>query len=114
MADTLTAHDVPVGAIFVHSWGYDQTNTDFYEVIARTAKSVKIRRIAKTSEYLGSGQDSVVPKPGSNPEGEVLTKFVKYWDWNGRKAVLRINDYTACAQLWDGTPERETAAGWGH
>lgn len=35
-----------VGDILYDSWGYDQTNIDFYEVVALTAKTVTIREIA--------------------------------------------------------------------
>lgn len=37
---------VVAGDVFVCSWGYDQTNTDFYKVVAMTksGKSVKIQK----------------------------------------------------------------------
>tara|TARA_Y100000310_G_scaffold307482_1_gene349605 strand:- start:5450 stop:5830 length:381 start_codon:yes stop_codon:yes gene_type:complete len=33
------------GTVLVNSWGYDQTNIDFYEVVSKTKASVKIRPI---------------------------------------------------------------------
>lgn len=111
-----TGHGVPVGAVFVHSWGYDQTNIDFYEVVGVTAKAVKIRPVKQTTEYLGSGQDKTVPVEGDDRfKGEPVTKFVKFWKYDGENGpVLRINDYTAHASLWDGAPCWQTAPGWGH
>ena len=38
---------INIGDIFVSSWGYDQTNIDFYQVIAKTAKMVTLRMIKK-------------------------------------------------------------------
>lgn len=35
-----------VGEIVEHSWGYDQTNIDFWQIVRRTAKFVTLRRIA--------------------------------------------------------------------
>jgi len=34
-----------VGDVFVSNWGYDQNNTDFYQVTKVLAKSVKVRPI---------------------------------------------------------------------
>jgi hypothetical protein len=36
---------VNVGDIFCHSWGYDQTNVDFYQVIEVKGKTATIKRI---------------------------------------------------------------------
>lgn len=46
------AHDIKIGAIFYNSWGYDQTNIDFYQVVAVTAKTVSIREVrGNITEY---------------------------------------------------------------
>lgn len=37
---------VTVGMVFEYSWGYDQTNVDYFQVVARTGCSVKVRPIA--------------------------------------------------------------------
>lgn len=43
--------EVKVGDLFVSSWGYEQTNVDFYQVIAVKGKTFTIREIAsKTVE----------------------------------------------------------------
>jgi len=34
-----------IGDIIVNSWGYDQTNVDFYQVVAMTNKTIKIKEI---------------------------------------------------------------------
>ena len=51
MTDTDTDTSIKVGDIFYTSWGYDQTNVDFYEVVGLTpsGKSVKLHSIAATS-----------------------------------------------------------------
>lgn len=60
------AANVKVGDIFVDSWGYEQTNVDFYQVVAKpSAKTVIVREIACRTEE-GSRQshgmaDSVFP-----------------------------------------------------
>jgi hypothetical protein len=37
--------ELKVGDVLHYSWGYDQTNCEFYQVVALTAKGVKIREI---------------------------------------------------------------------
>ena len=41
----MNEHTVEVGDIFGASWGYDQTNVDFYKVVRVSAKSVWVVRI---------------------------------------------------------------------
>jgi hypothetical protein len=104
---------VKVGDIFYSSWGYDQTNVDFYEVVGLTGASVKVREVAQ--ERLSSdgyGSDQVVPVPGDYI-GEVMTKRISdERHWSGR-ASIKISQSTY-AYLWDGTPRRQTSMGWGH
>lgn len=51
-------HSLNVGAVLTHSWGYEQTNVDWYQVIAVVSdKTVVIRKIAPRvidGEGLGS------------------------------------------------------------
>jgi len=45
-----------IGDIIVNSWGYDQTNVDFYQVVAMTTKTIKIKEICdKMVEDSGYG-----------------------------------------------------------
>jgi hypothetical protein len=44
---------IKVGDIFSSSWGYDQTNVNFYEVVSVTARTVKVREIG--AEYSDDG-----------------------------------------------------------
>lgn len=39
--------EVTVGTIFSESWGWEQTNVNFYEVVSRTEKMVTIREIGQ-------------------------------------------------------------------
>lgn len=43
------AERVEVGDLFYNSWGYDQTNIDFYQVIEKTKSTFTIREIAGRS-----------------------------------------------------------------
>lgn len=39
---------VKVGDVFSMSWGYDQTNVDFFQVVARSKDSVRVREVCPT------------------------------------------------------------------
>ena len=48
------------GAIYHTSWGYDQTNVEFFEVVKRTPGTVTLRRLCATVE-----DGKLYPKPGA-------------------------------------------------
>ena len=100
-------HTLKVGDILVSSWGYDQTNIDFYEVVEVGEKSVKIREI--DGKILPSGeqtQEKVMPAPG-HFKGPPMLKLV------GKGDSVRIKSF-AWAHKWDGNPQYQTAFGFGH
>ena len=100
-------HTLQVGSILVSSWGYEQTNVDFYEVVKLLGPTmVAIREIDKKVVKQGGPSDEVVPVPGAFT-GETLRKKV------GNSNRLRLTSFSS-ASPWDGKPERQTGFGYGH
>lgn len=100
-------HTLKVGDILYSSWGYDQTQVDFYEVTAVKEKSVTICKIGKRQHSSSGGSaDYVVAAPGKCI-GEPMTKRV------GVDNNVKLTSYS-WAHPWDGKPKYETAFGWGH
>ena len=96
-----------IGDILTSSWGYDQTNVDFYEVIGVTNKSVKIEKIgSKTISDNGPGGLGVVPDT-SWRSGNVMLKRV------GTNGYVSLTSYS-CASKWDGIPQYKTHPCYGH
>lgn len=102
-----------LGAIFVCSWGYDQTNIEFFKVVRQTPRTVDLVQIG--SKPVGS--DRVAPDPSNergNPFGLKLTrKRIKSDGTYG--ASLRIGPGRGRAYLTD--PEKshyETPPNMGH
>jgi hypothetical protein len=60
-AEASANHGVQVNDVFRSSWGYDQTNIDYYQVIAVTGKTATIRKIAQLSESTEYLQGNCVP-----------------------------------------------------
>lgn len=100
---------VQIGTIFYSSWGYDQTNVDFYEVVGLTPKGVKIRKVAQSAEAAGYGQDEVSAEAG-HFLGGVETKMLR---GSAQHPYLSLNSYSS-ASIWDGQAKYQTASGWGH
>ncbi|MDL2219875.1 hypothetical protein LJC04_06065 [Ruminococcaceae bacterium OttesenSCG-928-O06] len=58
-------HGVKVGDIFYSNWGYEQTNIDFFEVVATTAKMVAVKPIECNKNENGYLQGEKTPKRGA-------------------------------------------------
>ena len=55
------SHDVKPGNVFCCSWGYDQTNIDYYQVISVSGQMMTICEIGCDSETTGFAQGESVP-----------------------------------------------------
>ena len=87
-----------VGDILYSSWGYDQTNIDFYQVVKVSGKTIKIREIkGRQTESTGfmTGEVVAVPdsfvgnelkkivKPASDGYAVTITSYADAWKWDG-------------------------------
>lgn len=90
-------HDVKVGNIFKASWGYDQTNVDFYAVTKVTgAHTIQLEQIGSiTTEQTTPGSYRVKPDPTART-GKFITKRVT--DWNGTPSI-RVASYATAHRV---------------
>ena len=83
-----------VGDVLKCSWGYEQTNVDFYEVVKATKAMVTVRKIASKA-WSEAGYSSmagfVVPKPGEFLEGFRAKELRRKVLAGGE--TIRVNDY---------------------
>jgi hypothetical protein len=87
------------------SWGYDQTQVDFYKVKAVLGKNrIKIVPMTAVIADQGTGADYMV---AGAEKGESMLKVV-----NGQMNSVKITSFSN-AYLWDGQPKYETAFGYG-
>lgn len=111
MTATTELKPVEVGTIFVSSWGYDQTNVDFYRVarISPTGKTVWLQPIGKTIVPGSEGfmSEQVVPSDTFDPEPDpkrlLRRKLSPGWCNDGW--WVNLTSYSG-AGVWDGEPER--------
>ena len=99
-------HGYQVGDILYASWGYDQTNVDFYQVTRLVgAKMIEIQRISSKD----AGRDRVMPVPNRFVSGERPFK-VKV----RTNRSVKTRGGVANAYPWDGKPKYETSPYAGH
>jgi hypothetical protein len=91
---------VKPGTIFHWSWGYDQTNCQFFQVIERNGYMVKIKEIGqKGVGSQGFDCENRVAVKDSFIDDKVLTKKIYFWH---NKPYLSF-EYGSCS-LWNGKP----------
>lgn len=100
-----------VGDILYSSWGYDQTNIDFYEVRKVTGSMVVLQQLEDKIVRNDGYMHYVVPVPGRYKGVPLRRKFGP--SWRGDEYTVGIKSY-ASASKWDGTPKGETGWGYGH
>lgn len=94
------------GVILIDSWGYDQTNIDFYQIIeiTKSGKSVKIQRIkckdiTPENSLINSMSGYKIPLNNEFIENEpILTKKII-------KSKCDDNYYINNCDIWGGKPE---------
>ena len=88
-------HDVKIGDVFKCSWGYDQTNVDFYECTAVLGAMIEIREIAQDSMETLSMQGECVPMRGQF-KGEPMRKRVSM---TGGDPSVKIHSFASAYRM---------------
>ena len=88
---------VNVGDIFVCSWGYDQTNIDYYKVLEVKNKSVVIAGIGQNRTYTGHMQGECTPVPNAVGNKRITKRIIP----NGDSVSLKMTSYS-WAYPWNG------------
>jgi hypothetical protein len=88
-------HGAIVGTIFYTSWGYEQTNVDFFEVVKFTHGSITVRQIEQDCKETGFMCGHATPRPGKFAGGEQRSMFTgRGFKHDGHSLML-----------WDGKPK---------
>lgn len=103
-------HTLKVDDILYSSWGYDQTNIDFYQVTKLVGKkSVILSKISGAIDHHDGCQSNMVVASKDSFQDREQNMLKRVQEGN----CIRIESY-AHASPWDGTPLRETDAYSGH
>lgn len=100
------------GDIIWSSWGWEQTCVDFYKVIAATASTVVLRKLAAiktpqdTKHFSDRGTCVPVPEQFEAGSKEFRARVSKYLC--GDEVECTVNVRYGVGKKWDGTPCRYT------
>jgi hypothetical protein len=122
-----------VGTVYSRSWGYDQTNVDFYEIVSvsKTGKTGKARKIRSalvsahgTSDRVTADTsaerfdiDSGCARCSNRHEGSAGWDghaFTTDYTWKASTDQVTVTSYGDHAYRWDGRPMYQTGYGFGH
>lgn len=103
-----------VGEILYSSWGYDQTNIDFYQVVEVGQKTVKIRSIGGQMVEGTAGHDCQNVRPIADKfYGEVETKVIQCYLNSDNTPHYYIKAGGHSLHKYDGG-EKGVYSSWGH
>jgi len=91
---------IKVGDIFVCSWGYDQTNVDFYQVIEKKEKSLVFQKIGYASHKDTGFMQGEVTAEKDKFIGKPFIKMKSAIHYN----YISMTSYSSMSK-WDGSPE---------
>jgi hypothetical protein len=97
------------GAILVDSWGWEQTNIDFYVIIERKGDFVTVQKLLKDrSPKIGFMSNHVRPTFVPDLKEKPIRKKVKIFD--GKEAGFTFRNYSGggWCSLWKGEKVTET------
>ena len=99
-----------VGDHVYTSWGYDQTQVEFYRVVGLTpsGKSVRVQRVGAVDVATGDNMhQSLRPATGTSNTAPVQTVLIL-----DDRGTIKVDGHHAWK--WDGKPKYATGHGYGH
>jgi hypothetical protein len=89
---------IQTGSIMYSSWGYEQTNIDFFKVLSRKNNTVTMQKIgSKVVSYNNNHMSGQKVADESVVDGEVVTKRINKF------GGITLNSFAFCG-IWDGRP----------
>lgn len=92
-----------LGDIIVNSWGFDQTNIEFYQVVQVLNKSIRVREIRQIYQSTGHDCGYTMPKIGSFIESD--DPFILSLKHSGKSVFICNPKSFYYFHKWDGTKE---------
>jgi hypothetical protein len=90
-------HGIQLGQVLYSSWGWEQTNIDYYEVVKVTPGSITVRQLQQDTQEVGFMSGPTVPRLGQYRKGEPDIRSM----FNGRGFRVKHGSLSP----WDGKPK---------
>ena len=103
----LAKHPYKVGDILHGSWGYDQTQCDYFQVVKVVGKSIKIREIcSEVTEYTQSMACNQIAVKDSFVNEKVFRKIPQcYITQRSEPSWYVKSPIFGSLSMWDGSPK---------
>jgi hypothetical protein len=99
---------VKIGTIFQSTWGYEQTNVDFFKVLEVNKSTVKVVQL-KCNKKAAETWETYTVTPSTEVCSQyldIMTKRLSFYQRDGAvTASFSVNSYSS-ASIWDGKPQR--------
>lgn len=100
---------IEIGQIFYESWGYDQTNVDFYQVVKVHNSKVSLKALRQDKKETFSMMGTCTPLKDSFASNQIIEKkLMFYLDMNNEVKPYFKGGYKGAINLWDGKPKQWT------
>lgn len=100
--EKLLSIGIEVGTIFYDSWGYEQTNIDFYQVVEVKAKTLKVRAInGFLVEHTGPDSGRKAPTMNDFKDDIILTKKIGFTINSKGEVSFHINSRCGWCSVYD-------------
>jgi hypothetical protein len=98
-------HGLEVGFILSGSWGYDQTNVEFFQIVSINGSMCEIQEVAQeTAKDVAWAYEIVVPDKG-NTFGKILRRKIQVTPYG---VSVRLHD-SCSLSLWRGEAMHQTS-----
>jgi len=98
--------DIKPGTILVHSWGYDQTQVDFYQVVALKGKAscVVVKLPAVRVQDTSWASDKVIAGEREDDAPEATCRIIR----GAYVSLTKLGMQGYSAGIWDGSPRHRS------
>ena len=98
-----------VGAILEHSWGWEQTNIDFFVIVKRSGDWLTLQELPKiVEENRASMTAKETPDLNTPATAKPIRRKIKKAN-DGKELGTGIHQSYGWASLWDGRPSNSSS-----
>ena len=90
-----------VDDILYSTWGYDQTNVDFYKVLAVKGSFVTVRELQQVKNYTGSMVGTALPVDAFAETGSPIRRKMNF---SGSRPIIKVAKWGRYTWRWTGQP----------
>jgi len=95
---------IKAGDILYSSWGYEQTNINWYAVVKRAGQWVTLQEVEGQMVYDNATMTGRTTPDLGKPIGKPIRRKVYQDSYEGAEEFTQIKSYSL-ANKWDGRPE---------